>query len=761
MRAANIALALSLLSAAMAALGSDFTGQSLEHALDELQARGLTVLYSSDLVKPGMRVVEPPTEQTPRALLEEIVRPHGIAITEAPGGLLLLTRAPTQLPGATIAPGEETVAEVIVTASRYEWVRTPHSSVTHLSDAELRLPPNVGDDPMRTLARLPGITGSDLSAKVNVRGGATDETLVRFDGLQLMNPFHLKDFQSIFSAINPALIRTVDVYTGGFPVHFGDRMSGVIDIHPVRADGVAQREIAVSLYNASLLATGRMDEGRADWAVSARRGNLERVLQWSGMDLGNPTYSDAYAHVGHRIGRSMSVSANLLLFDDDIELADTDREEQASARYRDRYTWVRLDAHPRESLTGSAILAQTNLESARSGAAEQPGISRGVLDERRDSTIHSLQTDWTWQASDAAIWQFGGEWRSSEGSYRYRDQAEFDVIFEVPNATASAGRAHDIDARHSIRQFGAYAAVRTEVTPMLSFESGIRWDHSTAGEDEAQWSPRAGALLRLSESASLHASWGRFVQTQSINELPVSDGVVAFAPAQRADHWLLSFEQRLGQDVGLRIEVYHKRYSHLRPRFENLLNTLVVLPELKPDRISIAPERARSEGVEFSVRSVRSRPMFWWASYTWSRADDLFADGSSLRSWDYRHALSAGLGWQGEHWEFSAAGLWRSGLPATKFELQTIDGESVVHADAMNTSRLEPWRDIDVRLARKFQFNDGGSLTAFLEISNVLNHRNECCIEYEIADEEDESGFVVESIRSLPLLPSIGVVWRF
>ena len=100
-----------------------------------------------------------------------------------------------------------------MTASRYSWVRLPQVSLTRLSDAELRIAPNVGDDPLRTIARLPGAVGSDLSAKINMRGGATDETLVRFDGVRLHNPFHLKDFQSIFSAINPALVGAADIYT--------------------------------------------------------------------------------------------------------------------------------------------------------------------------------------------------------------------------------------------------------------------------------------------------------------------------------------------------------------------------------------------------------------------------------------------------------------------------------------------------------------------------------------------------------------------
>ena len=82
--------------------------------------------------------------------------------------------------------------------------------------------------------RLPGVASSDFSSKVNVRGGEADETLVRFDDLRLQNPYHLKDFQSTFSTIGPGVVSGMRVYAGGFPVTFGDRMSGVIDIDPCR-----------------------------------------------------------------------------------------------------------------------------------------------------------------------------------------------------------------------------------------------------------------------------------------------------------------------------------------------------------------------------------------------------------------------------------------------------------------------------------------------------------------------------------------------
>ena len=91
-----------------------------------------------------------------------------------------------------------------------------------------------------------------------------------------------------------------------------------------------------------------------------------------------------------------------------------------------------------------------------------------------------------------------------------------------------------------------------------------------------------------------------------------------------------------------------------------------------------------------------------------------------------------------------------------------VDGEAVVvRADSTNTEHLRAYAEIDARLARKFQFDDRSSLTVFFELSNAFNRHNECCTEFEIDDESGEPELVLETIRSLPLLPSLGVIWRF
>jgi hypothetical protein len=54
------------------------------------------------------------------------------------------------------------------------------------------------------------------------RGGEVAETLIRPDGQRLYDPFHLKNFHGVFSAIDP---RIVDVERGPFR---GDRgMDGI------------------------------------------------------------------------------------------------------------------------------------------------------------------------------------------------------------------------------------------------------------------------------------------------------------------------------------------------------------------------------------------------------------------------------------------------------------------------------------------------------------------------------------------------------
>ena len=763
------ALALAASLPVAPAISATLAGMPLSSAVADLERRGLAVLYSSDLVRPWMKVAAEPTASDPAGVLVEILRPHGLAARPGPGGLLLVVRQPRVAQAGPARPGTghaETAAsleEVVVTTSRYRLDSLPVMPIL-LESADLGLLPDLGDDPLRATARLPGAAAGDLSAKSNLRGGEVDETLVRFDGLRLFNPFHFKDFQSIFSTIDPAIVRGIEVYTGAFPASYGDRMSGVISIDSLSAANAPQGELALSLYNTSARFARSFDEGRGEWLLSARRSNLDTVLDLANEDRGEPGYTDMYGRLGYQITDSLALTGSALRFDDDLELNDTDFEETAVATYRDAYYWLRLDYETGPDLRGSVLLARSELDSDRSGSVDQPGIASGELTDQRRFSIESVQTDWSLARSNSLAFAFGAEWRHMDGRYDYRDHADYDVLFATPGAPQDASRDRIISVAPSGDQFGAYASVRAQPVESVVLDLGLRWDHQTLSDDGADaLSPRASVLWLLGDRTSVRAAWGRYVQAQTINELQVPDGVDEFLPPQRADHWVAGIEYQHPAEIDLRLEVYRKEYTRLRPRYENLLNAAVLLPELKPDRVRIAPESAEAHGVELSVSRETEAPLRWWLMYSWASARDEFAEMESDRSWDQAHAFGAGLAWRTAQWELSLAGRYHSGWPTTALTLAATDPMPIVATGPRNAERLGDYRSFDARIARTFTFADASELTIFFEITNLFNENNECCVEFEITDDDEDGEPIleVEPVHTLPALPSLGLVWRF
>jgi hypothetical protein len=55
-----------------------------------------------------------------------------------------------------------------------------------------------------------------------------------------------------------------------------------------------------------------------------------------------------------------------------------------------------------------------------------------------------------------------------------------------------------------------------------------------------------------------------------------------------------------------------------------------------------------------------------------------------------------------------------------------------------------------------------GSLMVFFEVTNVLNRRNVCCIDWDIEIEDGVDPVLDNSFDYwLPILPAIGVLWEF
>jgi hypothetical protein len=267
-------------------------------------------------------------------------------------------------------------------------------------------------------------------------------------------------------------------------------------------------------------------------------------------------------------------------------------------------------------------------------------------------------------------------------------------------------------------------------------------------------------LYRLGDRTDLRISHGRFFQPEGMIELQVEDGVSDFSRAQRAAHSIVSVEHRFPGTLALRVELYGKWTRHVRPRYENLFDPLVLLPELRASRVLIAPERAESRGVELFVSA--GRPVSWWASVSFARASDEIGGLVVPRSWDQRHALNAGVSWPVGEWTLSATTTSHRGWPATEISVVTTPtGERAAVAAPRNATRLGHVRRLDARASREFGIGPG-ALRFFAEITNVTNRKNPCCLVYEPVTSSDGLPSLVRSERErVGITGNLGLLWQF
>jgi Ca-activated chloride channel family protein len=97
------ALLVCIAGLAAAAETGSLAGRPLAEALRLLEARGLGLIFSSELVRPDMRVASEPKATRLEDVLAEILRPHGLAFRPGPGGKMLVVSAPLAAPAPASA----------------------------------------------------------------------------------------------------------------------------------------------------------------------------------------------------------------------------------------------------------------------------------------------------------------------------------------------------------------------------------------------------------------------------------------------------------------------------------------------------------------------------------------------------------------------------------------------------------------------------------------------------------------------------------
>jgi hypothetical protein len=133
-------------------------------------------------------------------------------------------------------------------------------------------------DIIKSMQILPGVSdGMEGSSNLIIRGGTNDQTLYLMDDVPVYNQNHTFGLVSIF---NPDALLSADIYKGGIPAAYGNRLSGVASIALKDGNMKSHKQsFGLALMSGTLSAEGPVVRDRLSYLFTARRSFLDLLLK--------------------------------------------------------------------------------------------------------------------------------------------------------------------------------------------------------------------------------------------------------------------------------------------------------------------------------------------------------------------------------------------------------------------------------------------------------------------------------------------------
>jgi outer membrane receptor protein involved in Fe transport len=337
-----------------------------------------------------------------------------------------------------------------------------------------------------------------------------------------------------------------------------------------------------------------------------------------------------------------------------------------------------------------------------------------------------------------------------------RERFQFAVVDPAQGAEAGLSaatlgytfeRPFDFQARARRPQYSLYAQDSWRAASRMTFEFGVRFDHTRLLLDEHALDPRLGASYRFGNGSTvLRASLNRFYQPAQPEYLLLAsstrartlspfaqNGGGADVPAERQTALEAAAEQKLGP-VHLDVAVWQRRIrNQADPNV--LFGTNIVFPN------SVA--RGRAEGLDVRVELPRRRRWSGYVTYTLSRVvqfgpinggvflqDDFLDIGPGVRftpDHDQRHVASAAATYRDERrgWVATIAARYESGTPVEVPEEALVNLASRPGSDLVDVEagRVRPHLVIDAIVTVRMKRWQKADLSAHGAVLNVMDER--------------------------------------
>ncbi|MEJ2722010.1 MAG: hypothetical protein P8181_12865, partial [bacterium] len=570
--------------------------------------------------------------------------------------------------------------------------------------------------------------------------------LVLLDGVPVYNPTHALGF---FSTFNADAVGNVTLYKGAYPAEHGGRLGAVLDVQsrdPAPAGnfgGVG----GISTIAARVTAEGAL--GTSRWLIGGRRTYLEPLLSAVRSEE-NPVPSYYFYDLNGKF--TTRKDNDWLIFGGyagrDVVGIDLAAEGNIDISWGNRVVSGSYNRILGESLVGTLLVSGSEYESTTDGSVFGTSI---VVDNRlRDGTIRG---DLDWHTGEAHRIRGGAQ--ASVYDFWYR---------QIFNKDAQ------VDYGNRPYEFSVYADDQWRVRTGTTLRLGLRSRYITEG-GRLLWEPRfsAGQVLggswRVKAAAGVYNQYLQLVSTEGFSFGDFYVPIDETATPGRSIQVVVGTDFTPSLRYQLSVEGYYTDLEHL-VTFNT--NSPVDQTSTATADLFYTGGVGYATGIEFFAQR-RTGAWTGWVGYTlgWTRRKftEVNGGGSFPPKYDRRHDINGVVGYRRGKWTYGAAFVYGTGqayTPASaRYGLRDPatgiipEGGRVLPA-SKNSARLLPYNRLDVSVMRDFKAW-GSDAQWFVQVFNLYSRRNEWFVQYG----EEDGAVKVEVVKMLPIIPSVGLNFKF
>jgi hypothetical protein len=640
-------------------------------------------------------------------------------------------------------------ADEIVVRARKDKPRVSRRTVRR---EEIKRVAGTSGDIMRSLQSLPGVaTGSDVSGLLFVRGNGPYDNRILFDLFLLDAAYHFGGFVSV---INSDLIDTIDFYTGGFPVMYGEAVGSVLDIKSRgKEEPTWGGKINVNLLTADAVIEAPFTEN-GYILLSGRRSYFDLYAESFIKDVEEvdvsilPYFWDYQAKLGYFFTKRNNIELLFFGSGDRIGLTFGEDEDVDFAGRKFDYDLI---SHG-QGFTWRYVPSDSLFSTLKIGLYEAQ--SRMILGEYvdMDPRVAALFTreDVTLNLSRLFSIDLGVEYIYAQLNIDgrvpvLREDAPDNPIFP-DDYTIEDFILHDLDYHH----YSSYLQNTLTISP-IKWVLGVRFDLHKDVKAFHYLSPRTSLECAIDKQNRLSLAVGLYQQAQDLYFTNREFGNPDL-DTQKAIHYVLGYERDLTPKTTISIEGYYK----------NLWDLIVTGGDGETFNDT---GTGRAYGGELLIRRRLADGFFGWFSYGYSvsKRDDHDVKGEYFFDYDRTHIINIIASYRVVDW-FQVGFKWRyaTGLPYTSIVgsqyIPSKDEYFPVYSADFNRDRMPDYHKLDIRIDF-FAHWFGVEWDIYIEVLNAYNSRN--IYDRDFDQREPYSSDNPMDVRDLPLLPYFGVEVKF